>query len=197
MVSVSSYHISNKAYAKILLHSAKYSMDPVYGVLLGSLNTDGSSDGSVVVSDVVPMFHSHWILSPSMQFGMEQIEIYAKQTGLAIVGSYSGNELASTLSVQPAVAKAASDIDAHFQGGALLLMLDVACIKKQTFAVIPLTLQNTTWKPLNNTPATHDDDCHSYAMGLIKRSLYNQIYDLDNHLEDISLNWLTNNALKI
>ncbi|KAJ1334491.1 hypothetical protein BSLG_007646 [Batrachochytrium salamandrivorans] len=188
-----SLHISNKAYSKILLHSAKYSMDPVYGVLLGTRDKEGSSATAVVVTDAVPMFHSHWIMSPPLQFGMEQIEIYAKQTGLSIVGSYYGNELNSESAVLPSVDGAASQIDTHLDGGSL----DVSRIKKQTFSLVPLARQAGAWKQLKGTPVTNNEDCHSNAMGLVKSNLYEKLYDLENHLEDISLDWLSNNALSI
>ncbi|KAJ1330077.1 hypothetical protein BSLG_009749 [Batrachochytrium salamandrivorans] len=162
-----SLHISNKAYSKILLHSAKYSMDPVYGVLLGTRDKEGSSATAVVVTDAVPMFHSHWIMSPPLQFGMEQCD------------------------------GAASQIDTHLDGGSVLLQLDVSRIKKQTFSLVPLARQAGAWKQLKGTPVTNNEDCHSNAMGLVKSNLYEKLYDLENHLEDISLDWLSNNALSI
>ena len=58
---MTSYHVSQKAYAKIAFHAAKYPHRQVNGVLIGNEDL-----GSVRIVDAIPLLH-HWTsLSPSM-----------------------------------------------------------------------------------------------------------------------------------
>ncbi|KAI8928064.1 hypothetical protein BC831DRAFT_497557 [Entophlyctis helioformis] len=179
MVVAGTYHVTKKAHAKVLLHAAKYSTEPVFGVLLGSLG----KDGRMLVQDAVPLFHSHFLLTPAFQTGMDQVEMYAKQIGLVIAGAYAANELNMNTGVEPAVAKASSQIDNHLGGGSLLL--------------VSYIYSSGTWKELPASQLTKDDGLLGHATDLIKSRAYETLYDLDNHLEDISLNWLKNDALPI
>eukprot|EP00842_Homolaphlyctis_polyrhiza_P004866 jgi/Hompol1/5380/HPOL_004361-RA len=183
------FKLSDKAYCKLLLHAAKYSGDAVYGVLLGSKTGD-----AVSVTDTVPLTHTVFVLTPALQVGMEQIEAYAKRSGTQIVGSYSANAAVVDKSVSPAVANAAAQIDSHLGGGALHLLLDA---ERKNLAVVPFIYKSENWTELPSSQLIADSGAHKKAKALINESAFEHLYDLDNHLEDVSLNWLVNDGIKV
>lgn len=72
-----SFEVNALASAKILLHAAKYPTVGVNGVLLGRKTAKGesSSDASVSVLDVVPLFHTNLNLAPMLDIALEQVRL--------------------------------------------------------------------------------------------------------------------------
>jgi len=66
--------ISDKAYLKVALHSAKHPHASVNGVLVGAKLEDTSFKGDVwTISDAIPLLH-HWTnLSPMMEVGLDLV----------------------------------------------------------------------------------------------------------------------------
>ena len=64
------YHISPRAYAKILLHASKYPHKAVNGVLLGD---ETLQDGEVYVLDAVPLFHICLGLAPMLEVALARV----------------------------------------------------------------------------------------------------------------------------
>lgn len=64
------YHISAKAYTKMLLHAAKYPHKAVNGVLLGE---DCSQDSEVYAHDAIPLFHQCLGLAPMLEVALNQV----------------------------------------------------------------------------------------------------------------------------
>ncbi|KAL2913871.1 hypothetical protein HK105_206605 [Polyrhizophydium stewartii] len=201
-MSAPTFEVSTAAYAKLVLHAAKYPTEPIYGVLLAEAGASATAGGKQRIVDAVPLFHSHWILTPSLQLGMEQascraIEIYAKQAGLKIAGAYAANELETNRGVEPAVGAAAAQIDTHTGGHALLLVFDPIQFKKGRFAAVPYGHQSGAWRELAKAQVEHDDGAIQTAAKLVKDQAFASLFDLDNHLDDISLDWIRNPDVKI
>lgn len=78
--------ISSRAYAKIILHAAKYVTLPVAGILIGSDST---------ITDAIPIAHSLLLPTPMTQAALEQITIHLKTVGSKIIGLYFANECAN------------------------------------------------------------------------------------------------------
>ncbi len=81
---------SSRAYAKMLLHAAKFPHASVSGLLLGP------SEDRLSVSDAVPLFHQAQGLSPMVEVALAQVEAACGAGrgggGLAIRGYYHANE---------------------------------------------------------------------------------------------------------
>jgi len=59
--------IEEKAYAKLILHGAKYSSKPICGVFIGKINGD-----QITIIDSLPLFHSH-VLAPLLEASFLQV----------------------------------------------------------------------------------------------------------------------------
>jgi len=57
--------ISDKAYAKIILHCLKYTSNDCYGILIGK-----SDQNSYKVTDAVPLFHER-IFAPQLEIALK------------------------------------------------------------------------------------------------------------------------------
>ena len=66
------FRISAKAYAKMLLHAAKYPHKSVNGVLLGE---DVLHDGELFVLDAIPLFHHCLGLAPMLEVALAQVRM--------------------------------------------------------------------------------------------------------------------------
>ena len=98
--------ISVRAYAKMILHAAKYPHCAVNGLLLAPNNEIqkiGSSSSSqqqqqscessrMTFTDCIPLFHQIQGLTPMLEVALTQIEAMAKAAGLVIAGYYHANE---------------------------------------------------------------------------------------------------------
>jgi hypothetical protein len=112
------YQITFKAYSKLWLHGAKYSTSAIGGILIGSKNDRK-------VTDVIPLVHSILLPTPSIQAALEQIQLYCKSKGLAVLGLYVGNEANVDISLHPAVELFANQIDQDLGGGSLIIRVFV------------------------------------------------------------------------
>ena len=71
---------SSRAYAKMILHCAKYPHCAVNGVLLAeSLKTKGSKNSeNLLFVDAIPLFHICLHLSPMYEVALTQVEIFSE-----------------------------------------------------------------------------------------------------------------------
>ncbi|KAI8372315.1 hypothetical protein EDC96DRAFT_431402, partial [Choanephora cucurbitarum] len=94
------------AYTVPLMHAAKYPSSDVCGVLLGSTRHDGQLE----IKTAVPFFH-HWTtLTPMLEVGLRQTELYAKENGLSMVGWYHGHARLDDTSLSERAIKVAETI---------------------------------------------------------------------------------------
>lgn len=63
---MTSYKFSERAYAKMILHAAKYPHLAVNGVLLAS-----KAEGKIV--DAIPMFHQCLFVTPMVEIALMQV----------------------------------------------------------------------------------------------------------------------------
>ena len=78
-----------ESFCKCVLHSVKYSTQPVLGALLGKKLAD-----SFFIVDSVPLFHTSVVTTPHPLFevALMQATAQAKTKGLSVVGLYAANE---------------------------------------------------------------------------------------------------------
>ena len=62
------YTLQQLPYLKVILHAAKYPLQPVMGVLIGT-KIEGPS---ITITDALPLFHSH-PLSPNVEIALQQV----------------------------------------------------------------------------------------------------------------------------
>jgi len=108
-------NISSEAYAKIMLHLVKHPHAPVCGMLLGSVE----AGGIVVVSDAVPLFHTH-ALAPLLEAATQMID----QEPRNICGYYHVNERADDRGVPIVAERICSSVESKCPGALLLQVLN-------------------------------------------------------------------------
>jgi len=77
---------SEVAYAKVLLHAAKYPADAISGLLLGTVDK-----GAVTVHDSLPVSHLPPELLPMLDVAVLQAKALAGDGPLSVVGYYAAN----------------------------------------------------------------------------------------------------------
>ena len=85
-LSEDSIDLSIRAYAKIILHAAKYPHCAVNGVLLAKIPPKGQKTGKLSLIDAIPLFHQNLGLTPMVEVALTQIETHASGVGMAIAG---------------------------------------------------------------------------------------------------------------
>jgi hypothetical protein len=139
------YILSTQAYAIIMLHGAKYPSEAVSGVLLGSKQERK-------ITRAVPLVHSILLPSPPVQIALEQIEVYAKQKKLEIVGLYFGNQVNVDVLIHPATELIANKIEENVGGGSVIVRvflideINPASITSDRLGLVYYCYENKIWK---------------------------------------------------
>ncbi|KAF8968994.1 hypothetical protein BDZ97DRAFT_301525 [Flammula alnicola] len=199
-MATTSYTISPEAYYKVFFHAAKHPHKPVNGVLLG---TEDASHKSVAVADIVPLLH-HWTsLSPMMEIGLDLATQYAESLGMKIVGYYQACERLDDTSLAPVGERVASLIKAGFED-AVAFVIDNQKLGTSEAALVPYLAQPSTpnWRPAPNSPPAFtpgsrfqlvSSDTPAEAAKLVQeQNLHFAFGDFDDHLEDVTIDWLRN-----
>ena len=84
--SEDSIELSTRAYAKVILHAAKYPHCAVNGVLLAKIPPKGQKTNRLSLIDAIPLFHQTPGLTPMVEVALTQIESRASGVGMAIAG---------------------------------------------------------------------------------------------------------------
>jgi len=121
------YTISDEAYLKCVLHSAKYACGAVVGVFLGKFsNSDGTEATELV--DCLPLAHSAGAVftSATAEIALLLAKKLAKRRDLSIVGIYYGNEVCDDRSIGVVPTRFADHIRSTSSNPShsLLLMID-------------------------------------------------------------------------
>jgi len=206
-----SYLISPEAYYKIFFHAAKHPHQPVNGVLLGTqdsvVGTNASGKGNITIADAVPLLH-HWTsLSPMMEIGLDLATQHAESLGMQVVGYYQACERLDDTALAPVGEKVAGRVKAAF-GDAVAFVIDNQKLGTSEGALVPYLASSPTshWRPLpsdsNSDPQPFspgskfqflDPDTPTEAVKLVQdRNLHFAFGDFDDHLEDVTIDWLRN-----
>ncbi|KAF8158536.1 hypothetical protein B0H34DRAFT_463374 [Crassisporium funariophilum] len=203
-MSTPTYTITPEAYYKLFFHAAKHPHKPVNGLLLGTQSSP-TPGGAVVISDAVPLLH-HWTsLSPMMEIGLDLATQYADEVGLRVVGYYQACERVDETALAPVGEKVASKIKAKF-ADAVAFVIDGEKFGSGEAALLPYTAisTSTSWRP---TPSSHaaftpGSEFQLSAPGIPEEAarlvreqhLQHAFGDFDDHLEDVTIDWLRNRA---
>ncbi|KAF9043834.1 UPF0172-domain-containing protein [Hymenopellis radicata] len=193
---MATYTISDTAYFKIFFHAAKHPHAAVNGVLVGKQAADG-----VEVVDVVPLLH-HWTsLSPMMEIGLDLAGRHAASLDLKLVGYYQACERIDDAALAPVGEKVASKIRDTFQN-AIALVIDGTKLGAGDAGLIPYVAQGSTWRPHAQASSAYSPgspfqlaspDLPTRAVALVKeKKLEEKFGDFDDHLENVTIDWLRN-----
>jgi len=202
------YKISHVAYLKMVLHSAKHP-GSVNGVLLGQTLADGSE---VFASDIIPLLH-HWTsFSPMMEIGLDLARSNAEERQLKLVGYYQASDRPDDERVLiPVGSKVASILRKEFDA-AFAIVIDSSSIMTGVPSLIPFlpTTSEGSWtrRPsiggVPASPSVSPENVPQFRLEEPERSsgavlpaiheqcLHRQFGDFDDHLEDVSIDWLRN-----
>mmetsp|Transcript_41100 Transcript_41100/g.131491 ORF Transcript_41100/g.131491 Transcript_41100/m.131491 type:complete len:211 (+) Transcript_41100:1177-1809(+) len=205
------YQLSQAAYCKAVLHALKYPSQAVNGVLIGSGGSGQTSprgDKAVEVVDAVPLFHTRLSLAPMLEVALTQIDSYFAKKGLCIVGYYHGNERADDKDLGLTAKRIGDKIVGTFPDACVLLLDNHKMASAlSNGAGLPLTLYtkeggvNPGWKlagenPLNPSELKLKEGTPGGALvGLVEEGRQGNLSDFDDHLEDITRDWLNPSLL--
>ncbi|VDC04522.1 unnamed protein product [Peniophora sp. CBMAI 1063] len=185
-----SYTLSDIAYAKILVHALKHPHARVNGVLLGT-----GKGKDVTISDAVPLLH-HWTsLSPMMEIGLDITRNHAADRGLSIVGYYQAMEYvdANAATLGPVGERVVEKIKEGF-ADALAIVIDGAKVGvPDDSALVPYIHSAAGYRPTSASTVQVSDTTPARVLELVRTtSLHEKFGDFDDHLEDLSVDWLRN-----
>ncbi|EJD00464.1 UPF0172-domain-containing protein, partial [Fomitiporia mediterranea MF3/22] len=191
-----SFVVHKQAYAKIAFHAAKYPHRQVNGLLVGK-----EKSGSIEFTDAIPLLH-HWTnLSPSMEIGLDLASNYAQSNGLEVAGFYQVSEHITDTTLTAVGEKVADTIRKGFPN-AVAFVVDGSKLAAGEPALIVSWKYSTSWRPANDGVQPFTDSSRfklstpnitSSILRLIREDrIHQKLGDFDEHLEDVSIDWLRN-----
>ncbi|ORX46813.1 UPF0172-domain-containing protein [Hesseltinella vesiculosa] len=181
-----------KGYSIGLLHAAKYPSSSVCGLLLGKIENNTVHS----IEAAVPLFH-HWTtLTPMLESALQQVELFAAKQGQQIVGLYQGNQRADDTVLPDHTVKLANAIRDRSKA-AMVLMIDNQHLNELSTGQIGYKCygyQELQWRTGNVTIDVTQDQITKTKQWL-NTCAYRRIVDMDDHLENTQLAWLTTDDL--
>ncbi|XP_063535738.1 ER membrane protein complex subunit 8/9 homolog [Cydia strobilella] len=186
--------LETTAYAKIILHAAKYPHCAVNGVLLADATKirDGAKNQDLDIVDTVPLFHHSHYLSPMAEIALTQIETVAQANNRIIAGYYAACENFHDNSVDKCPGqKIAEKIVEHFPSAVFVVVdnrkmvqhLDTPAIKLHKYVEGKWKLKDAT-KVLFQTPYVLET-----VSQLLQSDVQRALVDFDNYLDDVTQDW--------
>ncbi|XP_070574658.1 ER membrane protein complex subunit 8-like [Ptychodera flava] len=186
--------MSIRAYSKIVFHAAKYPHCSVNGVLLAD-KKKLKENKSVIYVDAIPLFHLALGLAPMLEVALTRIDSYCKLTGSVVAGYYQANEHLHDSEMNAIAVKIADKIRENATE-AYVFMVDnrkmSADCKDIALKLFSYQENKNEWKSKDIASITLEDDekCLAITSDLLRSKLQKDLVDFDNHLDDISLDWL-------
>lgn len=201
------YELSQTAYIKLVLHSLGHRYSAVNGLLVGRLDAAGDSSPAIVeVSDAIPLSHSKIGLLPSLELALNLVEEHFGADGLSIVGYYHANERAGDLELCNIAKRTGDHIFRYFPRAAVLL-LDIEKLKelpnkKGRDPVVQLYSRDSSknWRQSGsdgtNQLTLKEPSANAVLLDYITSEKWEEVVDFDDHLDDITKDWLNPNLFK-
>ncbi|KAF8699698.1 Mago nashi, partial [Rhizoctonia solani] len=185
-MSTTEFQLSHKAYTKLIVHAAKYPHAPVNGVLLGKASGD-----PIVIIDAIPLLHQWTSLSPMMEIGLDLARSHAESTGMKLLGYYQATQRLDDEGLSAVGQKITANLREGFKD-AFALVIDSASIASTAAPpLIPYTSSNLTRTSFSPTFTLAESDSVERALTFVRKdSAFNTFGDFDDHLEDVSVDWL-------
>jgi hypothetical protein len=155
-----------RAYSKIMLHAAKYPEKPVTGFLVTKVQNSGNND-----VEAICVLHSPVLSMISVAY--EQLS-----TVYNVVGMYFGNQ--NVLDKSISVGRLASQIK-----DCVLVRID---LPSKDSGLVALTFNGKDWKETG--PVAVGAGARHRLTDLIQSQAYDKLYDFENHLTNLQLDWI-------
>nr|GAT60111.1 predicted protein [Mycena chlorophos] len=190
------YSVSPEAYFKVVFHAAKYPHLPVNGVLLGK-----EEAGQVSIVDAIPLLH-HWTsLSPMMEIGLDLAGRHAESASLQLVGYYQACERIDDVALAPVGERVAGKLREGFKN-TVAFVVDGDKLGSGEAALVPYLPEGPTWRPQsgaafapNSNFKFTSNELPQRALALVREEWRHEAFgDFDDHLEDVTIDWLRNSA---
>jgi len=189
---------SEVAYAKVLLHAAKYPADAISGLLLGTVDK-----GAVTVHDSLPVSHLPPELLPMLDVAVLQAKALAGDGPLSVVGYYAANVGLTDDAASKATTRAVHRLKDSLPACVLFQVLNskvspesdsiaiasfVPSKKGSTLAAGP-SLEFGQIDPELGWQATSAAAAARAVSRALRAGLHRQLVDLDDHLQSIELDF--------
>ncbi|XP_065064420.1 ER membrane protein complex subunit 8-like [Rhopilema esculentum] len=187
---------SVKAYSKILLHACKYPHKAVNGVLISDSVPNGTE---TIVVDAIPLFHQCLGLAPMLEVALAQIDAYCRSNKLQIAGYYQANENFNFNEPDLVAYKIAEKLQEH-ANHTFLVMVDNTKMgaECEDLALKLYISHESKWKQKDGNWNLQDGDAGlAIVSELIRSKAYQTLSDFDNHLDDITQDWLNPSVNKL
>lgn len=201
------YELAQAAYVKLALHALKHPAAAVNGLLVGRLADPAASPAVVSVADAVPLSHQphHLPLLPTLELALTLVEDHFQAQGLAVVGYYHANARRDDADL-PAVAKRVGDhIFRYFPRAAVLLLdnvkLEEVVKGSSRDAVVQLYTRDSSksWRQAGSDGSSQlelkEPSTNVVLADHVTTKKWQQVVDFDDHLDDISKDWLNASLL--
>ncbi|KAJ1773454.1 hypothetical protein IW140_001615 [Coemansia sp. RSA 1813] len=200
------YTVSLQAYTKAVLHCAKHPWATVHGLFLAE-----KKDGKIRFVDAVPLAHNWTNLTPMFDVALQQVQQYAKTKGLSVCGYYVAYEDTKTMQLSASgglLAKTLLDADES----TVAFVIDAKKLAPESgkAALIPHVFADPQWKEQSSAFAESGKSAagtkgvsfvlENNRVLAATRKLVDEraevfVYDFDEHMDDVSLDWLQNSML--
>nr|XP_023029198.1 ER membrane protein complex subunit 8/9 homolog [Leptinotarsa decemlineata] len=183
---------TENAYCKMVLHATKYPHCSVNGVLL-SKTSPLNNNKEIEFVDAVPLFHICLNLTPMVEIALMQIDEYASKKGLTISGYYVAPENVREDSFDKLYNRISDKIASNCTNSYVVIVNTTSTsIQKGRRALKVAQYADGTYRQCEDLSVS--DDAINICLSALNGSLYNNLVDFDNHLDNIRLDW-TNTTL--
>ncbi|KAM1806074.1 hypothetical protein ACFX11_029261 [Malus domestica] len=196
------YEIAQNAYIKLVLHALKHKTSAVNGILLGRVSPHNDV---VEITDSVPLFHSHIGLLPQLEISLILIEEHFAAKGVSIVGYFHANERFDDHELGGIAKNVGDHIYRYLPQAAILLLdnrkLEALSKTKDRSPVVQLYTKDAsrTWKLVGsdgNQLTIKEPSANVVLLDYISTEKWQDVVDFDDHLDDISKDWLNPELFK-
>ncbi|XP_038973432.1 ER membrane protein complex subunit 8/9 homolog [Phoenix dactylifera] len=199
------YEVAQPAYIKLVLHALKHRCYPVGGLLVGRLSDADAS--TVQIADAIPLTHSQIGLLPSLELALIQVEEHFGAEGLSVVGYYHANERYDDAELGNAAKKIGDHIFRYFPRAALLLLenkrLEELLKGKGRGLAVQLYTRDSSksWRQAGSDDSSQlltikEPSANIVLLDYITSEKWQDVVDFDDHLDDISKDWLNPDLFK-
>nr|CAN78153.1 hypothetical protein VITISV_040251 [Vitis vinifera] len=200
------YEIAQNAYIKLVLHALKHKTAAVNAVLLGRLVTSTDGSHTLQISDAVPLFHSQITLLPPLEIALIQIEEYYGAQDMGIVGYFHANERFDDAELSSVAKNIGDHIYRYFPQAAVILLdnkkLESLPKGKDRSPVMQLYTKDASknWRLAGSDGSSQltikEPSANVVLLDYIASEKWQDIIDFDDHLDDISKDWLNPELFK-
>ncbi|KAF2323847.1 hypothetical protein GH714_000815 [Hevea brasiliensis] len=174
------YDMSQNAYIKLVLHALKHRSSAVNGVLLVDPTTTSSR------LPTLSLFHNHLGLLPPLEISLIMIEEYYIAQGLGIVGYFHANERFDDAELDNVAKNIGDHIYRYFPQAAILLLYTRDASKNWKLAGSDGGSRLILKEPAANI----------VLLDFISSQKWQDVVDFDDHLDDITKDWLNPDLFK-